>query len=100
MRDWGWGFAIRDGTDRIHGWQICPGTWVTLRHGGLDAVAGALRNGSAAIVCRRVSDGALDDDAVVRALRHQPEDGLQVARSVRHGRAAGTRRPVAPPAWA
>src|SRR5688572_10032184 len=51
------------------------------------ALAGDLTHGRTQALYRRSRARALRDDGALRALRREPEDGLQVARSVRGGRA-------------
>src|SRR5687768_17168474 len=64
-----------------------------------DALAGDLTHGPTRTLHSGRAARPLLDDRALRAVRDQSEDGLQVARSLRGGRARGARRsePGAPP---
>ena len=54
-----------------------------------DAVEGDLSHGGEVGFCRRLSAWRVADDSALRGLRHQPQDGLQMARSLSRARPGG-----------
>src|SRR5712692_11489208 len=81
-----------NGTDRGHGLQNVPGTWLTVWHriGRQEVVPDALErddeDAGASAIRGGCGGGTLLDDGVVPALRDQPGDRIQMARALRRRR--------------